>query len=64
VALPVQDARQAIAGVTSEWLRCYAAFAASDGMVTDCVHLWAGTGYRHATTAPAANILRRLASDL
>jgi nitronate monooxygenase len=30
----------------------------------DCVHLWAGTGYRHATAEPAADILRRLASDL
>lgn len=30
----------------------------------DYVHLWAGTGYRQATAEPAANILRRLASDL
>jgi NAD(P)H-dependent flavin oxidoreductase YrpB (nitropropane dioxygenase family) len=30
----------------------------------DYVHLWAGTGYRHATAEPAADILRRLASDL
>ncbi len=30
----------------------------------DYVHLWAGTGYRHATAEPASNILRRLASDL
>lgn len=30
----------------------------------DYVHLWAGTGYRHATAEPAAEILRRLASDL
>lgn len=30
----------------------------------DFVHLWAGTGYRHATAEPAADILRRLASDL
>jgi nitronate monooxygenase len=30
----------------------------------DYVHLWAGTGYRHATAEPAANILRRLASEL
>ncbi|MDT5146722.1 MAG: nitronate monooxygenase, partial [Mycobacterium sp.] len=30
----------------------------------DYVHLWAGTGYRHATADPAADILRRLASDL
>jgi nitronate monooxygenase len=28
------------------------------------LHLWAGTGYRHATAEPAADILRRLASDL
>lgn len=30
----------------------------------DYVHLWAGTGYRHATAEPAADILRRLASEL
>jgi NAD(P)H-dependent flavin oxidoreductase YrpB (nitropropane dioxygenase family) len=30
----------------------------------DYVHLWAGTGYRHAAAEPAADILRRLASDL
>ncbi len=30
----------------------------------DYVHLWAGTGYRHATAEPASDILRRLASDL
>ncbi|SPM36812.1 NAD(P)H-dependent flavin oxidoreductase YrpB, nitropropane dioxygenase family [Mycobacterium rhizamassiliense] len=28
------------------------------------VHLWAGTGYRHATAEPTADILRRLAADL
>lgn len=28
------------------------------------VHLWAGTGYRHATAEPTSDILRRLASDL
>ncbi|MCV7381746.1 2-nitropropane dioxygenase [Mycobacterium alsense] len=28
------------------------------------VHLWAGTGYRHATAEPAADILRRLAAEL
>jgi nitronate monooxygenase len=28
------------------------------------VHLWAGTGYRHATAEPTADILRRLASGL
>jgi nitronate monooxygenase len=26
------------------------------------VHLWAGTGYRHATEEPAATILTRLAN--
>ena len=30
----------------------------------DYVHLWAGTGYRHATVEPAADILQRLAADL
>lgn len=30
----------------------------------DYVHLWAGTGYRHATAEPTSDILRRLASDL
>jgi NAD(P)H-dependent flavin oxidoreductase YrpB (nitropropane dioxygenase family) len=30
----------------------------------DFVHLWAGTGYRHATAEPTADILQRLASDL
>ncbi len=30
----------------------------------DYVHLWAGTGYRHATAEPASQILRRLASEL
>ena len=30
----------------------------------DYVHLWAGTGYRHATAEPTADILRRLAADL
>jgi NAD(P)H-dependent flavin oxidoreductase YrpB (nitropropane dioxygenase family) len=30
----------------------------------DYVHLWAGTGYRHATAEPTADILRRLASEL
>lgn len=30
----------------------------------DYVHLWAGTGYRHATAEPAGDILRRLAADL
>ncbi|SPM27030.1 nitronate monooxygenase [Mycobacterium terramassiliense] len=30
----------------------------------DYVHLWAGTGYRHATAGPATDILARLASEL
>jgi nitronate monooxygenase len=30
----------------------------------DYVHLWAGTGYRHATSEPTADILQRLASSL
>lgn len=30
----------------------------------DFVHLWAGTGYRHATAEPTADILRRLAAEL
>jgi nitronate monooxygenase len=30
----------------------------------DYVHLWAGTGYRHATAEPASDILQRLAADL
>jgi NAD(P)H-dependent flavin oxidoreductase YrpB (nitropropane dioxygenase family) len=30
----------------------------------DYVHLWAGTGYRHATAEPTADILQRLASEL
>ncbi len=30
----------------------------------DYVHLWAGTGFRHASVEPATDILRRLASDL
>ena len=29
----------------------------------DYVHLWAGTGYRHATTEQTGDILRRLASE-
>jgi hypothetical protein len=35
VALPIDDARQALAGISTEWLRRYAAFAASDGVITD-----------------------------
>jgi NAD(P)H-dependent flavin oxidoreductase YrpB (nitropropane dioxygenase family) len=38
-----------------------AAAAAGDA---DRVHLWAGTGYRHATEEPAATILTRLAGTL
>ncbi len=30
----------------------------------DYVHLWAGTGYRHATAEPTCDIMRRLACDL
>lgn len=30
----------------------------------DYVHLWAGTGYRHATAEPTADILQRLAANL
>jgi nitronate monooxygenase len=30
----------------------------------DYVHLWAGTGYRHATAEPASDILQRLAGHL
>ena len=36
-----------------------AAAAAGD---PERVHLWAGTGYRHATEEPAATILTRLAN--
>jgi nitronate monooxygenase len=38
--------------------------AAAAAGKSDYVHLWAGTGYRHATAEPTADILRRLASDL
>jgi nitronate monooxygenase len=38
--------------------------AAAGAGKPDFVHLWAGTGYRHATVEPASDILRRLASDL
>jgi nitronate monooxygenase len=38
-----------------------AAAAAGD---PENVHLWAGTGYRHATAEPVAEILARLAQDL
>jgi hypothetical protein len=34
VALPINDARVAVDGLTSDWLRRYAVFAASDGLVT------------------------------
>jgi hypothetical protein len=46
VALPVDDARQALAGISTEWLRRYAAFAASDGVITDdelSAFRWAAT---------------------
>ena len=35
IALPAEDARQAIADVADDWLRRYAAFAASDGVITE-----------------------------
>ncbi|ORV49225.1 2-nitropropane dioxygenase [Mycobacterium florentinum] len=38
--------------------------AAAAAGIPDYVHLWAGTGYRHATAEPTADILRRLASNL
>jgi nitronate monooxygenase len=38
-----------------------AAAAAGD---PEAVHLWAGTGYRHATTDPATGVLRAMASGL
>lgn len=38
--------------------------AAAAARKPDYVHLWAGTGFRHATAEPATDILRRLASDL
>ena len=38
-----------------------AAAAAGD---VERLHLWAGTGYRHATAEPAGRIIRRLASGL
>lgn len=38
-----------------------AAVAAGD---TRLVHLWAGTGYRHAETGPASGVFERLAADL
>ena len=38
-----------------------AAAAAGD---PERVHLWAGTGYRHATAEPAATILERLAEQI
>jgi hypothetical protein len=37
VGLSAEDARQAIAGITDDWLRRYAAFAASDGVVTESI---------------------------
>lgn len=38
--------------------------AAAAAGQADFVHLWAGTGYRHATAEPTADILGRLAGDL
>jgi NAD(P)H-dependent flavin oxidoreductase YrpB (nitropropane dioxygenase family) len=38
-----------------------AAAAAGD---PELVHLWAGTGYRAATTDPAETIMRQLAAEL
>jgi nitronate monooxygenase len=38
--------------------------AAAEAGNADLVHLWAGTGYKHATSEPAADILRRLTSAL
>ncbi len=38
--------------------------AAAAAEKPDYVHLWAGTGYRHATAEPTADILRRLAAEL
>lgn len=38
--------------------------AAAAAGKADYVHLWAGTGYRHATAEPTSDILRRLASGL
>jgi NAD(P)H-dependent flavin oxidoreductase YrpB (nitropropane dioxygenase family) len=38
-----------------------AAAAAED---PERINLWAGTGYRHATAEPTAQILQRLASGL
>jgi NAD(P)H-dependent flavin oxidoreductase YrpB (nitropropane dioxygenase family) len=38
--------------------------AAAAGGQPDYLHLWAGTGYRHATAEPTAVILQRLAGDL
>jgi NAD(P)H-dependent flavin oxidoreductase YrpB (nitropropane dioxygenase family) len=38
--------------------------AAAAAGQSDYVHLWAGTGYRHATAAPTADILHKLAGAL
>ncbi|MFZ0227860.1 MAG: nitronate monooxygenase, partial [Mycobacterium sp.] len=38
--------------------------AAAAAGQSDYVHLWAGTGYRHATAEPTADILHKLAGDL
>ena len=38
--------------------------AAAAAGQSDYVHLWAGTGYRHATAEPTVDILHKLAGDL
>lgn len=38
--------------------------AAAAAGKADFVHLWAGTGYRHATAEPTADILQNLAAEL
>ena len=38
--------------------------AAADAGDAELVHLWAGTGHRHATEEPAATVLARLAERL
>lgn len=38
--------------------------AAAKANDTDRLHLWAGTGYRSATSGPAADVIRHLAEDI
>jgi nitronate monooxygenase len=38
--------------------------AAAKAGDAELVHLWAGTGYRHATDEPAGDILRHLTTGL